>query len=116
MVRASAKLKFFDLNSISCLQRKSHAPSSLARYSNAKPAFKPPLLEPISDRKSRKVKADNENIAPPEKMSLSEHEAKIQKILSRPFKVPIADYIPEFSNKSLGLKRVLIRRQVVPSS
>lgn len=47
---------------------------------------------------------------PPTKMTLTDHEAMIMKILKMPFKVPIADYVPEFSNKSLGLKRTIIRR------
>lgn len=43
-------------------------------------------------------------------MSMSDHEAMIQKVLSKAFKVPLDDYVPERSNKSLGLKRTLIRR------
>lgn len=43
-------------------------------------------------------------------MSISDHEAMIKKILSKPFKVPIANYVPEHSNKTLGLGRTLIRR------
>lgn len=81
----------------------------LARY-GIKPAFVPPLKNPESERKSRKSTANLENIAPPKKMSLSEHEKMIREILSKPFRVPIKDYVPEYSNKTLGLAKTLIRR------
>jgi DNA repair and recombination RAD54-like protein len=43
-------------------------------------------------------------------MSLTEHEKLIQNILSKPFKVPIKDYIPEYSTKTLGMAKTLVRR------
>lgn len=44
-------------------------------------------------------------------MSVSDHEDLIAKILSRPFKVPIPDYVPDsHGNRCLGLKRSIIRR------
>lgn len=89
-------------------QRKSLAPSNLARFGK-EPSFKPPLINPEPPKKLRKCKENTEN-APPVKMSVSDHEAMIQKILSKPFKVPIFDYIPERTTKSLGVKRIFIRR------
>jgi DNA repair and recombination protein RAD54 and RAD54-like protein len=69
------------------------------------------MIEPEQPRKARKCKAEGtENLAPPLKESKTDHEAMILKLLSKPFKVPIPDYIPERTNKSLGLKRTLIRR------
>ncbi|CRL00768.1 CLUMA_CG014023, isoform A [Clunio marinus] len=73
--------------------------------------FKIPFLDKSSStRKHRKCKTESENSVPLTKISIVDHEAMIQNILSRPFKVPINDYIPELSNKSLGLKRTIIRR------
>lgn len=69
-------------------------------------------------RKRRCVKETlKENTEPTNKLpfptsqNLSEYESLIAKILNRPFKVPIADYVPEYcTNRSLGLKRSTIRR------
>ena len=41
---------------------------------------------------------------------MSDHEAAIQRILSKAFKVPIHDYVFEATNRSLGLKRTAFRR------
>lgn len=92
-------------------QRKSLAPSTLSKYdSNSKPVFKPPLINPEPVR-SRKCKADAENIQPPApKVSASEHEMLILKLLSKPFKCPLEGWIPETTNKSLGLKGTPVRR------
>lgn len=44
-------------------------------------------------------------------MPLSQYEAAIAKILARPFKVPIADYVPDYNgNRCLGLRRSSVRK------
>jgi hypothetical protein len=43
-------------------------------------------------------------------MSLSEHEAMIQRLIRQPFKVPILNYVPEYSNKTLGMRKNIVRR------
>jgi DNA repair and recombination protein RAD54 and RAD54-like protein len=87
------------------------APSSLVKYnSNITPTFKPPLINPEPNR-SRKCKANEENIKPPPfKIKPNEHEMLITKLLSKPFRVPLEGWIPEVTNKSLGLKGTPIRR------
>uniref|UniRef100_A0A1I8NPK8 DNA repair and recombination protein RAD54-like n=2 Tax=Stomoxys calcitrans TaxID=35570 RepID=A0A1I8NPK8_STOCA len=41
----------------------------------------------------------------------TQYEQLIAKVLSQPFKVPIADYVPEYnSNRSLGLRRTSVRK------
>lgn len=45
------------------------------------------------------------------KLSLSEHENIIQKLLSKPFKIPIPNYVADTnSNRCLGMRRSTIRR------
>lgn len=42
---------------------------------------------------------------------MSAYEELLAKLLSKPFKVPIPDYVPEFNaNRALGLRRTVIRR------
>ncbi|XP_067621811.1 DNA repair and recombination protein RAD54-like [Eurosta solidaginis] len=45
---------------------------------------------------------------------LSEYEQAIAKILSRPFKVPIANYVPEYNggNRCLGMRRSSVRKSL----
>ncbi|KAJ6648630.1 DNA repair and recombination protein RAD54-like, partial [Pseudolycoriella hygida] len=93
--------------------RRSMAPSQLSESKRPGSCFKSPLIEPL--RKVRKCRDENakaeitESQSP--KMSLSEYESLIQKILSKPFKVPIADYVPDtFGNRCLGLKKNTYRR------
>lgn len=77
-------------------------------------AFVSPLIDKtLGKRSSRKTKANAENIVPrPLKFSFLDHEAVIAELLSKAFKVPIADYIPEYSNKTLGIRKILVRRYV----
>lgn len=80
---------------------------------NFKGTFKSPLLEPTTkDRKARKCKSDVENVQParPVKISVIDHEAVIAGLLSKAFKVPIADYVPEYTSKTLGLRKIFVRR------
>lgn len=75
-------------------------------------AFVSPLIDKtLGKRSARKTKANAENIVPrPLKFSFLDHEAVIAELLSKPFKVPIADYIPEYSNKTLGIRKIFVRR------
>jgi DNA repair and recombination protein RAD54 and RAD54-like protein len=87
------------------------APSQVDKsQSTSKFNFKPPMLE----QKKRSCRDSKENklniMEPPVKQSLSDYESMIRKILSKPFKVPIPGYIPEYTNRSLGMKRKPIRR------
>lgn len=44
-------------------------------------------------------------------LPVSQYEEAIARILSRPFKVPIADYVPDYnSNRCLGIRRSTVRR------
>lgn len=73
-------------------------------------AFKAPISE--SMRKKRKcvdTRKENKTLAP--KLSSSDYEELIAKVLNKPFKVPIPDYVPDtHGNRALGLKRNVIRR------
>lgn len=75
-------------------------------------AFKSPLSESHNKkRKCNEVKKENKPIAPIPKISLSAYEELISKVLNKPFKVPILDYVPDtHGNRCLGLKRSVIRR------
>ena len=76
--------------------------------------FKSPLGEsPQPKRKCRDdPKKENRCIAPTRPVqSMSAYEELVAKLLTRPFKVPIPDYIPDtHGNKCLGLRRTFIRR------
>lgn len=77
---------------------------------------------PFSNKKQRKCTIQNNNestetqenkivsqISP--RLSISEYEEAIAKILTRPFKVPIPNYVPDYnSNRCLGVRRSTIRR------
>lgn len=79
--------------------------------SNVTKAFKSPLVE-INGRKRqcREVKKEEKKQAAP-KLSMSAYEELIAKVLNKAFKVPILDYVPDtHGNRSLGLKRTIIRR------
>ncbi|GBP89730.1 DNA repair and recombination protein RAD54-like [Eumeta japonica] len=87
--------------------RRSLAPSQLGSGDHI---FKSPLLN-TTKRKRRECT----QIKVPEKsnvqqLSTSEHEILIRQILSKPFKVPIPNYISSYCGKSLGLKRTQLRR------
>lgn len=85
--------------------RRSLAPS----YSNrSTESFKSPMIK-LRKRKTRECNAP----APIPKtlsLSLSDHETLIRQILSKPFQVPIPNYVSSYCSKSLGLKRSSIRR------
>lgn len=86
------------------------APSQSTDLKRQSSNFKSPLIEPL--RKVRKCRDENVTVIPtPPKLSVSDYEALIHKILSKPFKVPIPDYIPDtFGNNCLGLKKNTFRR------
>lgn len=75
-------------------------------------SFKSPLLEP--NRKVRKCRDENQTKSskPPEpKISASDYEALISKVLAKPFKCPIPNYVADtHSNRCLGVKRNSFRR------
>lgn len=76
-----------------------------------KSAFKSPL--PESSRKKRKCRdtKENEKQLKPRVNTNSDYEDLIAKILSKQFKVPIADYVSDgHGNRCLGLKRTTFRR------
>lgn len=76
--------------------------------------FKSPSSDsPQPKRKCREdPKKENRCIAPTRPVqSMSEYEELLTKLLSRPFKVPIPDYVPDtHGNKCLGLRRSFVRR------
>lgn len=68
---------------------------------------------PESSRKKRKCRDTKENekqLRPRANLS-SDHEDLITKLLSKPFKVPILNYVSDgHGNRCLGLKRTVFRR------
>lgn len=103
------------------LQRRSLAPSQI-KSAQSKPlmqsvssdglskAFKAPISESV--RKKRKCVDDRkENKSLLQKISSSDYEELIAKVLNKPFKVPIPDYVPDtHGSRCLGLKRNVVRR------
>lgn len=73
--------------------------------------FKSPVAEQPK-RKGRKIAMEPEDQKKlrPAKMNLIDHEALIMQILTKKFVVPIANYIPEYTTKTLGMRKVIIRR------
>ena len=67
-----------------------------------------------SNKKARKCREKNKDTnVIPVKLSITEHEQLILKLLSKPFKIPIENYVPDcFSTRTLGIKRATIRRWV----
>lgn len=106
-------------------QRRSSAPSQIHQGASgstpikranecvvsANKTFKSPLLEPPEkQRKCRNEKKEN-SIKPKVKLSMSDYETLIANVLSKPFKCPIPDYVPDtHANRCLGLKRNSFRR------
>ncbi|XP_055642480.1 DNA repair and recombination protein RAD54-like [Toxorhynchites rutilus septentrionalis] len=92
--------------------RKSLAPSQNSSNSVLHDSFKTPFLNSHKrTRECRELSKKNvDNESPPVKLSASEHEQMIFKILARPFKVPIANYVPEHTTRCLGMKRAPPRR------
>lgn len=108
------------------LQRRCFAPSQVKDASSdpvvlkrtvplddqATSAFKSPL--PESSKKKRKCRdttKENEKKLMPRLTFSSDHEDLIAKLLSKPFKVPIPNYVSDgHGNRCLGLKRTTFRR------
>uniref|UniRef100_A0A1Q3F704 DNA repair and recombination protein RAD54-like n=1 Tax=Culex tarsalis TaxID=7177 RepID=A0A1Q3F704_CULTA len=95
--------------------RKSLAPSQCSALSPANSAFKSPFLNapkrPRECRERNSKLQDSGGGGPsPPKLSASEYEMMITKILTRPFKIPIENYIPEHTTRCLGMKRPPARR------
>lgn len=100
--------KSFLLFTIITLQRRSLAPSSTGVKS-----FSSPLLEPErAVRKCRANEDDNEEgKVKPRVLVTSDYESKIADLLSKPFRVPIPDYVPDYhTTRSLGMRRSVVRR------
>lgn len=50
----------------------------------------------------------------PDKMSFSEHESLIRSLLSKPFRVPLVDYVADcFMTKTLGMKKAAMKRYIL---
>lgn len=87
--------------------------SSLLNSESSLKQFKSPLnASLLPKRKCREEKKENRCIAPTRPVqSMSAYEELVAKLLSKPFKVPIPDYVPDsFANRALGLRRSVIRR------
>lgn len=84
---------------------------------NSTSSFNKPFKSPLiggsqPKRKCREEVKENRCIAPTRPIqSMSAYEELVAKLLTRPFKVPITDYVPDtHGNRCLGLRRTLIRR------
>ncbi|XP_058056332.1 DNA repair and recombination protein RAD54-like [Anopheles bellator] len=93
-------------------QRKSLVPSRCLPSTAVNSPFKSPLSAQKRQRECRKrgETATGGSPSAGPKLTVSEHEMMILKILSQPFKVPIANYVPEHSTRCLGMKRAAARR------
>ncbi|KOB73773.1 Steroid receptor-interacting snf2 domain protein [Operophtera brumata] len=87
--------------------RRSQAPSQTGSGDNV---FKSPLLNGAKRKKRECVKIPLAQKSLSQSMTISDHENLIKQILSKPFKVPIPNYVSSYCSKSLGLKRSLVRR------
>jgi hypothetical protein len=88
---------------------------AFAELQNFKP-INSPFKSPMSQEKrsARKGRKDAVEEKPkPLKKIFVDYEAMIKDILSKPFTVPIANYVPEYTTKTLGMRKVLIRRYVL---
>lgn len=74
--------------------------------------FKSPLVGgPQPKRKCREEKKENRCIAPTRPVQSMIAYEELIKQLSKPFKVPIPDYVPDtHANRCLGLRRTVFRR------
>lgn len=75
--------------------------------------FASPLNEQTkrAQRKSRRGPTkEEEETKRPVKINLIDHEAMILEILTKKFVVPIANYVPEYTTKTLGMRKIIIRR------
>lgn len=82
--------------------------------SGFKPFKSPLLVTPQPKRKCRiePEKKENRLIAPTRpRLTVNNYEDLVTRVLSKAFKVPIPDYVPDSnSNKPLGLRRSTVRR------
>ncbi|XP_053672197.1 DNA repair and recombination protein RAD54-like [Anopheles nili] len=89
---------------------------SLGSRSFPSNAINSPFKSPVSAQKrtrecrDRGTEKDKAEKPTKPKMSVSAYEQMIAKILSQPFKVPIANYVPEHTTRCLGMKRSAPRR------
>uniref|UniRef100_A0A182Q2T2 DNA repair and recombination protein RAD54-like n=1 Tax=Anopheles farauti TaxID=69004 RepID=A0A182Q2T2_9DIPT len=94
------------------IMRKSLVPQRCVPTTAVNSPFKSPLSAQKRTRECRKRVSEKGAVeqSPTPKLSVSEHEIMIMKILSQPFKIPIANYVPEHSTRCLGMKRSAARR------
>uniref|UniRef100_A0A182T982 Helicase ATP-binding domain-containing protein n=1 Tax=Anopheles maculatus TaxID=74869 RepID=A0A182T982_9DIPT len=93
--------------------RKSLVPQRCVPSNAVHSPFKSPISAQKRQRECRKRGLEKGGTAeqpPTPKLSVSEHELMIMKILTQPFKIPIANYVPEHSTRCLGMKRSAARR------
>ncbi|XP_058820119.1 DNA repair and recombination protein RAD54-like [Topomyia yanbarensis] len=93
--------------------RKSLAPSQSTALSPVNSTFKSPIS--INHKRTRECRERSKNHCkdaepPPAKLSASEYEMMILQILTRPFKIPIPNYVAEHTTRCLGMKRPAARR------
>lgn len=90
------------------------SPNILKRSENVFRPFKSPLSDsPLAKRKCRnEEKKENRSIGPTRPMiPANEYEELLKRILTKKFKVPIPDYVPDtHCNRTLGMRRTVIRR------
>lgn len=85
---------------------------AFAEVQNLRP-LNAPFSSPLNKdyvRAQRKGRKTVEEIPRPVKLNLIDHEAMIMEILTKKFVVPIANYIPEYTTKTLGMRKIVIRR------
>lgn len=74
--------------------------------------FRSPVDSPQPKRKCRDEKKENRAITSTRpNITVNAYEELVARVLSRPFKVPIPNYVPDtHGNRSLGLRRTHYRR------
>lgn len=85
---------------------------AFAEVQNLRPVnaqFSSPLSK-ASMREQRKGRKPAPEVLRPVKINMIDHEAMIMEILTKKFVVPIANYIPEYTTKTLGMRKIVIRR------
>lgn len=92
------------------LKTNENAEQRIEPYQNKKPFVSPMLETSRLDRKARRKNNENTEEKKVFKLFVSDYEALIQQILNKKFVVPIPGYIPEYTTKTLGPRRVLVRR------
>ncbi|XP_055853267.1 DNA repair and recombination protein RAD54-like [Episyrphus balteatus] len=88
--------------------RRSLAPSQTPQRLNSPSSSQ--FITPFQNKRKRTCK-NTENLTITTQIPPSQYEEAISKILSKPFKVPIADYVPDYnSNRCLGIRRTTVRK------